>query len=271
MIPVVLYRTSLGDTKELQVAKRYFNIAYQRSHVPRNSLVIGRYSVLPYYSELVADLAGSSSSLINSFTQHRYIADLGNWYRDLKDITPETWSHPDQLPQQGPFVVKGETNSKKFKWRTQMFAETREDAIRIGYELSDDGLLCDQHIYFRRYVPLVKLMDGIDGSKGLPITKEFRFFICDKKVVCGAYYWSNYEGDLEVVPSIKEVPSAFLQEVIRLVGDNARFYVVDVAQTQTNEWIVIELNDGQMSGLSCNEPVALYEGLYDILTVHKTT
>ena len=49
--------------------------------------------------------------------------------------------------------------------------------------------------------------------------------------------------------------------MIDRVGDRASFYVVDIAKTQSGEWIVIELNDGQMSGLSCNDPKLLYSRL----------
>jgi hypothetical protein len=36
---------------------------------------------------------------------------------------------------------------------------------------------------------------------------------------------------------------------------------MDIAKTQSGEWIVIELNDGQMSGLSENDPNVLYKNL----------
>lgn len=37
--------------------------------------------------------------------------------------------------------------------------------------------------------------------------------------------------------------------------------MIDVAQTESGDWIVIELNDGQMSGLSENNPEILYKNL----------
>jgi hypothetical protein len=55
--------------------------------------------------------------------------------------------------------------------------------------------------------------------------------------------------------------------VIDRVGDRANFYAVDVAQTVAGDWIVIELNDGQMSGLSENDPEILYCNLLE--TVQK--
>jgi len=39
------------------------------------------------------------------------------------------------------------------------------------------------------------------------------------------------------------------------------FFVVDVAETVSGGWTVIEINDGQMSGLSMIDPVAFYQSL----------
>jgi len=49
--------------------------------------------------------------------------------------------------------------------------------------------------------------------------------------------------------------------VIDKVGNKSNFYVIDVAKTQSGEWIVIELNDGQFSGLSAIDPNDLYMNL----------
>lgn len=254
---VILQRGMKED--ELTAAQPHFHCVDLRSQVIPGSLVIGRYSVLPYYKELEQDLASIGARLINTHKQHRFIADLGNWYEVLKDLTPQTWNRPEDMPEEGPFVVKGETNSKKFQWKTHMYAHSRLDAINVMCRLQEDGLICDQHIYFRKYVPLVKLMDGFQG---MPVTEEYRYFICGKQVLCGGFYWSNYEDDIPGgVPDWKLGPEAFLQKVIDRVGDLASFYVVDIAKTQSGEWIVIELNDGQMSGLSCNDPKLLYSRL----------
>ena len=229
---VILQRGMKED--ELAAARPHFRCVDLRSSIVPGSLVIGRYSVLPFYKELEQDLASIEAKLINSHRQHRFIADLGEWYEVLKDLTPQTWSRPEDLPEDGPFVVKGETNSKKFQWRSHMWATNKREAVDVMCRLQEDGLICDQHIYFRQYVPLVKLLDGLQG---MPVTEEYRYFICGKQVLCGGFYWSNYEDDIPGgPPDWRLVPEAFLQKVIGLVGDRASFYVVDVAKTQSGEW-----------------------------------
>jgi hypothetical protein len=49
------------------------------------------------------------------------------------------------------------------------------------------------------------------------------------------------------------------------VGDFATFYVADVAQDQNGKWWLVEINDGQMSGLSGNDPYVLYSRLFELI------
>lgn len=262
MTPVILFRPHIHHEDELAVAESHFHVVTQRSHVPPDSLVVGRYSCLPFYKELEADLAYSHSELVNTYRQHRYIADLANWYADLEGLTPKTWFHLHEIPE-GMFVLKGETNSKKFQWGTHMFAPSRAAASEVYSRLQADGLVGDQQICIREYVPLRTLTIDV-GGRGLPITEEYRFFVLDGHVLTGAFYWSShYELAEDPANNINpdNVPREFLADVCARVGKNARFYVIDVARTADGKWIVVELNDGQMSGLSENKPEDLYSAL----------
>jgi len=64
------------DADELGAAGAQFVGVPQRSKVPNGSIAIARYSVLPFYKELEADLAERGSKLINSYPQHQYVADI---------------------------------------------------------------------------------------------------------------------------------------------------------------------------------------------------
>jgi hypothetical protein len=181
---------------------------------------------------------------------------------DLGDLTPKTWYNLADIPENGPFILKGETNSKKSYWHQCMFANNKKEAIEIHSRLLEDSLINQQKIYIRKFIPLVTYFTGIGG---IPITKEFRFFVAFGNILSGAYYWQNYAEDLENVPSADEVPKEFLQKVIDKIGNKSNFYVIDVAQTQQNDWIVIELNCGSQSGLSCNNANTLYKNLKETL------
>jgi len=173
-------------------------------------MVIGRYSLWPFYSDQQKDIEYVGAKLISTYEQYLYIADLGNYVIDLEDITPRTWSSPLDIPDNGTqFVVKGETNSRKSNWLHDMYAPNKSAAIDICNRLSNDSLIGTQKIYIREYVPLVKLLDGING---MPVTKEYRFFVAYGKVLCGGYYWHNYRDDLPEAVNHKEVPEYFLQK-----------------------------------------------------------
>jgi hypothetical protein len=250
------------DSEEFNAAKKYFDCVDLLSNINTGDFVIPRYSFYPFPLDQEREIKNIGAKLINSYTQHRYIADLQNYVVDLKDLTPRTWDNIKDIPENISLVVKGETNSKKGNWKKDMFASNKKDALEITSRLMDDSLISQQKIYYREYVPLVSLMDGING---MPVSKEFRFFVAYGKVLCGGYYWQNYIEDLNCVPNANDVPRDFLDKVISIVGNKSNFYVIDVAEIQSGEWIVIELNCGNCSGLSTINPKDLYSNLFDVL------
>ena len=255
---VILYRGIDFEIEELSSASQHFFCTNRRPDLKKDDLVIGRYSLLPFYPEQAADIEYVGAKLINTYNQHLYVADLQNYVADLQELTPRTWSSLQDIPDEGPFVLKGETNSRKSNWKQDMFAEDKKAAIQVYNRLTNDTLIGNQRIYIRKFLPLVTYMAGVNG---MPVTKEFRFFVAFGKILCGGYYWQNYIEDLTIKPSAYEVPEDFLHEVVRRVGDQCNFYTIDVGQLQSGEWTVIELNDGQMAGLSCNHPPELYSEL----------
>lgn len=255
-------RPSLSEEKEEEEAKKHFKVVNLRSQIPPNSLVVGRYSVLPYYLELEQDLHANGSCLVNSYQQHVWIADMREWYQEFIGITPKTWFSLAEIPENGPFVLKGATNSRKFHWNTHMFAKNKREAIEVYGRLSKDGLIGDQDIYIRQYVPLRHLAEGLNG---LPISEEYRFFILDGKVLTSAFYWSSHVDDLTTTYTPDRVPESFVRDVITRIGCNARFVVVDIGIREDGSPVVIELNDGQMSGLSENNPNILYSEMKKVL------
>jgi hypothetical protein len=252
----ILFRGSLAEEGELDVCRQYFKTTQQRSCV-EPGVVIGRYSVLPYYHELELDLEMRGSYLINSYSQHRWIADF-EYYEDVKPYTPETWGEHDFCNCQytGPFVVKGCTNSKKFNWSEQMYAQTKRDALHVACRLHDDMHLGSQDVIFRKYVPL-KVYET--GMHGLPFANEWRVFCYKDQILSRGYYWSSASN--ETVVRATWGGERLVKTLVPIVSQHVNFYVLDVAETESGEWILIEINDGQMSGLSENDPHILYSNL----------
>lgn len=257
---LILYSGQDFEREELFPASQWFTTTDRRPDIQDGDLVIGRYSLGLMYADQAKDIEYVGAKLINNYQQHRYIADLQNYVADLRELTPQTWNSPVELPDEGPFVLKGETYSRKSNWLRDMFAPDKKTAIEVYGRLMDDSLIGRSNIYIRKYEPMVTYLEGVNG---MPITKEFRFFVAYRQVLCGGYYWQNYIDDLPEIPNPNEIPKEFLQEVIDRVGDQSNFYTIDVGVSRiTGKPFVVELNEGQQAGLSCNDPMVLYENLH---------
>lgn len=252
--PIVLFRVDYQSEEEREIARQYFDVVSSRVGL-EGRLVIGRYSVLPFYRELESDLLKQGAELINTAAQHEFIAEFV-YYTAVEDMTPKTYLGFDNIPLEGgPFVVKGAINSRKFEWNTKMFAPTPKDALRIALDLTrDDPLVREQGIVVREFVPLKVLGHGLND---LPYANEWRFFFYRNTRLSHAFYWQA----CETVGTIDAEGLAFAQQAADRLGDYLDFYVIDIAEKRDGGWILIEVNDGQMSGLSGNDPHLLYRNL----------
>ena len=256
MKPIVLFRGSLAETGELEIARKYFSVYEHRTLCQKNDFVICRYSYLPYAKELEDDLISLGCKIINSYSQHRWVANF-DYYEEVKKYTPETWFDDNfYMAKEGKYIVKGRTNSRKHQWKTKMLSNNKSDALRIASELlNDDPMIGEQGIIFRKYIPLKTYEIGMNG---LPFTDEYRFFFYKTKELCHGYYWGIAENTSH---KISEEGIKFAHKLAEKVARHVNFFVLDVAQTESGEWILIEINDGQQSGLSLCDPDELYFNL----------
>jgi hypothetical protein len=251
--PILLFRKDRDTEEEFEIAKTYFDVAETRCRIPKDRLVIPRYSALPFYKELEEDVDYLGSKLVNTYRNHSYIADF-SYYFDIEDLTPKTYFRLEDIPEGGPYVVKGATNSRKFDWNKMMFAKDRRRAIDIACDLRKDSMIQYQDIIVREFIPLVKVEEGLNG---LPMSNEWRFFCYKDKILSSGFYWTIAESEGKLEPEGIDL----VYKVIERVKNQVNFFVVDIAQKETGEWTVIELNDGQMSGLSGNNAHGLYANL----------
>jgi hypothetical protein len=256
----LLYRDRLAEDGETEIAKDIWDEDFYeyRSQIPPGSTVISRYATWPYYDELEDELALSGSSLIHSQTEHKRIADMV-WY-DFIENTPETWfdrgwkNVPDT---EHGWVVKGRTNSRKWQWDSMMFAETREELKHALSDLRKDSHINQQGLVIREYVPLEEVEEGING---IPFANEWRCFFIGTDLLISGFYWATAECASEMGPT-PEAALETAQEAAEEFSHGNEFFVVDVAKTEEGDWTVIELNDGQMSGLSMIDPEEFYTRL----------
>lgn len=266
MQDIILFREDSSNHKELEECKKFFKVKTRRSIINPNSLVIGRYSVLPFYEELEDDIFQLGSKIINSHIQHKYIANF-EYYYDIKEFTFKTFLNGYDLPEDR-YVVKGATNSRKHEWDTMMYAPTKRRALEISCDLKNDSLIRCQDIIFRKYVPLETLECGING---LPITNEWRLFFLGDRLVDFGFYWSCIEQERvkKFIPDFSSNGIPFALKVANIIAKKVNFFVLDVAKTQSGEWVVVECNDAQMSGLNSIDPELFYLNLREKLNDFK--
>jgi hypothetical protein len=256
----ILFRPTKDNHAEMVTAGMHFGISsYRNDPRLRNSLIIGRYSVLPNYEEVYTDLQFSGSQLINSSYMHNYIANF-HYYKDIKNITFKSWSLDEfiRANPQGKFVVKGLTNSHKWDWNKRMFAPSYERAIQLALDIRGDAWMAQEPI-IRAYEPLKTFEIGLNG---LPFTNEYRFFFYRENLLCGGYYWSCAD---KIPAGIPEAAQSLAIQAAKKLAKKVEFFAVDVAEKEDGSWIVVEVNDAQMAGLSECDPNQLYGRLKECL------
>lgn len=263
MKPTVLFRSDNTDdaNAEREIAAQSFNVVGLRSHCPQLSVVIGRYSCLPYYRELEGDLQKMGSRLVNSYREHQWIANFVDYYEALQEFTPRSWTErefPDS-GYDGPVIIKGRTNSRKRRWKHGMFAENRQEAVALANDLANDPLLGPQGLIYREYVPLVTFEH--DQISGLPITNEHRFFFYKETLLTHGYYWVTASDEAQKQASCPPETVAFACKLAKIAAEHTTFFVLDVAEKAAGGWMLVEVNDGQQSGLSDNKAEVLYPAL----------
>lgn len=266
----LLFRQSIGFEGEYDVCKNILSdhIVHFRHQIKPNSVVVGRYSVLPFYKELDDEVNALGGQLINSYSQHLYIANMKDWASDLAHLTPKTYFLSDlifgyrDIPDfEHGYFVKGVTNSKKHLWHTHARAKTKNDLSRIVGNLMDDLYIQGQEIAIRQFVPLESIDDC--SATGLPFSNEWRFFFIGTQLLCYGFYWSI--ADENKFPSFDPEALKIAQEAATIASQSTNAFCVDVGRTIDGSWIVIELNDLQMSGLSCIRPELFYSRLKEVL------
>lgn len=260
-----LYINKWIAPEEASVTIKHLPVYTSRMVIPKDSIVVPRYGLLPHYKEWVQDLSLINSRLINSYSQHLWVADLREWSMEggeLFGLTPKTYSSRwDKLPK-GSYVVKGVTNSMKQEWNSKMFAKTEGDVPRIVSILNGDSYLKSQDIVAREYASLKKLDEGING---IPITNEWRTFwiVVDGKpnLLARGFYWQACHPEVEEFAEWNDKAMELATVGAKKISDRINFFSIDLAQKIDGEWVIIEINDGGMSGLCGCNPDEFYKNL----------
>lgn len=214
------------------------------------------------YRQLFDALLSKGIRLVNDPVAYRHCHHLPDSYSKIEGCTPRSvW-----MPVQGkpsmhqilemlssfgstPLIVKDFVESRKHEWEEACFIPSAADRAAVErvvgrfLELQDDDL--NEGLVFREFVEFEHLTEH--DRSGMPLTKEFRLFFLNGRLLFWSQYWDqgDYRG---LMPPIEQFVG-----IGRSV--ESRFFSMDVAKREDGDWMIVELGDGQVAGLPDNANV----------------
>ncbi len=208
------------------------------------------------YRNLYDGLLKKNIELINSPAEYQHCHYLPDSYEKIKSKTPKSnWTtelNTDTIIElvsnfgESPIIVKDFVKSEKHNWDEACFIPNASDSEKVKsvvdkfLELRGNSL--NEGLVFRQFEELEFLTEH--SKSGMPLTKEFRIFFANKRIVKVFNYWDEGEYG-EVKPELDD----FIEIAQNI---DSKLFTMDVAKKKNGDWIIMELGDGQVAGLPDN-------------------
>lgn len=253
-------------------------IEFEKVNVPLNSeinrVIYRGWMLKPKeYECLYNNLVRKNYYLINTPDEYINTHYLPNWYKYFEGLTPKTiWSKsiPDEEEiknmlkdsNEEPIMVKDYVKSRKHEWYESCYIENPKDTEKalkvVNNFIKGQGEYLNQGVVLRKFIELESI--GFHDKSGMPISNELRLFVFNYKVICVIGYWDGANINMDEYPKFIEG----ISEKIKNIKSN--FFTIDIAKKSSGEWIVIELGDGQVSGLQEYDVKTFYSSLIKVLS-----
>ncbi len=198
--------------------------------------------------------------LIHDPATYRRAAQLSQWYPVIADLTARTRIFPE-LPAADeieagfdwPVFVKGDRQTSRHEASFSIF-RSRADYEAGLSAMRGDRILGWQSIAVREFLDLRPAGKGAPGK--IPPSFEFRTFWWRGSFVGAGPYWRP-DRPYRWTDAERDAALAVAGEAARRLA--VPFLSVDMAQTRSGRWVVIEVNDGQESGYCNASPLGLWQ------------
>lgn len=210
------------------------------------------------YEQLYDALERKNAVLVNSPAEYRNGHYFPYSYEVIKHATPKSvWLEIGELSsgfdvlfekmslfQDKPVLVKDYVKSRKHEWEEACYIPDASDQQRVQTVVQNFINRQDSDlnggVVIREFIELEQLIRH--PISGMPLSNEYRLFFLDHKLLQCIAYWDEavYQQDIPRLDPFIELAK----------GVGSRFFTMDIAKTTSGEWTVIELGDGQVSGLS---------------------
>jgi hypothetical protein len=215
------------------------------------------------YTKVHAALVERNVWLINDPRQYATCHLFVDWYKVAEGFTPRSaWVEGIDLDGAvklvretigGPAIVRDFVKSRKHEWNDACFIESPEDAARVIRNFVErQGESLVGGIVVREFVKLRHL--GRHPKSGTPLSLEYRSFWLDGEPLLTLPYWAEATYDPQLVPPLER----FRPVVAKI---DSRLFSMDLAMTEEGEWIIVEIGDGQVSGIPIESAREFYANL----------
>ncbi|KPL90730.1 ATP-grasp domain-containing protein [Herpetosiphon geysericola] len=230
---------------------------------PQTGIWVGYIPKPEHYAALYHAATTRNIWLINTPEQYQTAMEFDRFYPLLDELTPlscvitelgQLAAAEDRLGW--PIFVKGAIKSNKEQGWQACVATTSAELERLSAQLLSQPAQARGRVILRRLVQLRMLESHYQA---FPLGREYRVFVYQNQVLAYGFYWD--------VPSEEfALNAAELASVKNLACEAARrvgtpFIAVDIGQLINGDWIVIEVGDGQFSGLSQVQALELWSQL----------
>ncbi|MCL2831872.1 MAG: ATP-grasp domain-containing protein [Treponema sp.] len=227
------------------------------------------------YIELYNELYSKNYKLINNPTEYQNCHYLPDSLKYIENYTPKTIYKKINNENDinvlidmaktfngNAVIIKDYVKSEKHYWDTACFVANSNDknklykTIKNLIELKDNCF--NEGIVIREYLELNKLIKHSKSS--MPLSEEYRLFFYKNKLLNIFDYWEEGEYN-KMKPNIN-----FFENIAKTVESN--FFTMDIAKDVNGKFSIIELGDGQVSGIAKNEGKNIF---YKILKERQTS
>ena len=228
----------------------------KKNEIPSKVLYRGWMLTPKQYTILYEDLLAKNYQLINSPKQYQNCHYLPDSLEFIENYTPKTvfqllenensiskLLEKTQIFGKKSVIVKDYVKSEKHHWETACFVVDVSDTEKLKQTIQNFIFLRDKYlnegIVVREFITLNDLT--LHSKSGMPLTEEYRLFFFNKNLIGMYDYWEEGEYNFDK-------PDTQKFEKIALKIDS-NFFSMDIARQKNGELIIIELGDGQVSGL----------------------
>ena len=202
--------------------------------------------------------------LINSPEEYEKYHILPEWYEDFKEDTAySVWEDEGTVESamlltknlEGSYIVKDYVKSRKHEWYDACYIPKiadRANAEKIIKTFIDrQGSDLIGGVVLRQFVKLKSV--GFHDKSGMPISEEYRVFAYAGRIMIIDDYW---KADQKVCFPDEELE--WIKAQVKKLKSS--FVTMDIARREDGKLMIMELGDGQVSGLQQINLTKFYRG-----------